>query len=90
MSNIQEHEINKQENLFIKGYYAPDDVIDPLIQWCRTLPLQGGSSMNTSTGEIDVWDGVMNTHKECYEHGIFWPTIREPSILNFIENHDSV
>ena len=27
MSDIKEHEINKQENLFIKGYYAPDDVL---------------------------------------------------------------
>ena len=25
-------EINKQENLFIRGYYAPDDVLDPLIK----------------------------------------------------------
>ena len=42
MSDIKEHEINKQENLFIRGYYAPDDVLDPLIKWCRTLPLIGG------------------------------------------------
>ena len=85
MSDIKEHEINKQENLFIKGYYAPDDVLDPLIEWCRTLPLIGGASQSTQTGEINVWDGKMNAHKECYEHGIFWPTIREPSVLTFLE-----
>ena len=27
MSDIKEHEINKQENLFIKGYYTFDNVI---------------------------------------------------------------
>ena len=27
----------------------------------------------------------MNSHKECYEHGIFWPTIQEPSVLTFLE-----
>ena len=48
MSDIKQHEINKEDDLFIKGYYAPNDVVDPLIHWCRTLPLIGGSSMNLS------------------------------------------
>ena len=85
MSDIKQHEINKRNDLFIKGYYAPDEVINPLVEWCRTLPLEGGSSMNSATGKIDRWDGKKNSHKECYEHGIFWPTLREPSILNFLD-----
>ena len=55
MSDIKQHEINKEDDLFIKGYYAPNDVVDPLIQWCRTLPLIGGSSMNSSTGDVEQW-----------------------------------
>ena len=31
MSDIKEHEINKEDDLFINGYYAPDDVINPVI-----------------------------------------------------------
>ena len=47
---IKEHEINKQDDLFIKGYYAPDDVIDPAIAWANTLEFLGGSTLSSSTG----------------------------------------
>ena len=87
MSNIKEHKINKQENMFIKGYYAPDDVINPVIEWTTPLKpqLEGGTTMNSSSGKLEKWDDINNAYKECYEHGIFWPTIREPSILNFLD-----
>ena len=39
MSDIKEHEINKQENLFIKGYYAADDVINPVIELNTSLKM---------------------------------------------------
>ena len=40
MSNIEEHENKQTRKYLYQGYYAPDDVIDPLIQWCRRiLPL---------------------------------------------------
>lgn len=80
MSDIKQHEINKQDDLFIKGYYAPDDVIDPAIAWANTLELQGGSTLASATGEIQKWDGKTSTHKECYEHDIIWPTLNVPEI----------
>ena len=51
MGNIKQHEINKQENMFIKGYYAPDDVINPVIEWTTPLKpqLEGGTTMNSSS-----------------------------------------
>ena len=55
MSNIKQHEINKQENMFIKGYYAPDDVINPVIEWTTPLKpqLEGGTTMNSSSGKLE-------------------------------------
>jgi len=85
---IREHEINKQDDLFIKGYYAPDDVVDPAIDWAsNTLhsQLEGGATMDTTSSEIIKWDGVTNTFKECYEHDILWPTLAVPEMNYMLE-----
>lgn len=84
MSNIKEHEINKQDDLFIKGYYAPDDVIDPAIAWANTLKLRGGSTLSSVTGELVEWDGNTHTHKECVETDITWPTLDVPEVNNLL------
>jgi len=85
MSDIKEHEINKQDDLFIKGYYAPDDVINPVIDWTNTLDLYGGTSMNSSSGEIETWDGINNSYKECYERSITWPTLDCPPLRYMLD-----
>ena len=87
MSDIKEHEINKQENLFIKGYYAPDDVINPVIEWTTPLKpqLEGGTTMNSSSGKLEKWDGINNAYKECYEMDITWPTCNVPAIKHLLE-----
>jgi len=82
---IKEHEINKQDDLFIKGYYAPDDVIDPAIAWANTLELQGGSTLSSSTGELVKWDGNTHAHKECVETDILWPTLDIPELVKLLE-----
>ena len=40
--------------------------------------------MGSQTGEIQIWDGKTNSHKECYEHYVL-PTIQESSVLNFLD-----
>ena len=85
---IKEHEINKQDDLFIKGYYAPDDIVNPVIDWTNnTLDsrLQGGTTMNTTTSELEKWDGKTHSHKECYEHDILWPTLDIPELVKLLE-----
>ena len=64
MGNIKQHEINKQENMFIKGYYAPDDVINPVIEWPTSLKphLEGGTTMHSYSGELQKWDGRNNAY----------------------------
>jgi len=37
MSDIKQHEINKEENIFIKGYYEPDNNEENLIERCKKL-----------------------------------------------------
>ena len=85
MSNIKEHEINKQDDLFIKGYYAPDDVINPAIDWANTLELRGGASLDTSTGKLVNWDGKTHVHKECIENDITWPTLNVPEVKYLLD-----
>ena len=85
MSDIKEHEINKQDDLFIKGYYAPDDVVNPAIAWANTLELRGGASLETSTGKLVNWDGKTHTHKECVESDITWPTLNVPEVQYLLD-----
>ncbi len=81
---IEEHEINKQENMFIGGYYCSDELIDPLVKYLKTLPLKGGSSSNN--GELERWDGKTNNHhKQCYECDILWPALDVSAIHNYLE-----
>ena len=69
----KQHEINNHNGLFIRAYYAPDEIINPIIDWANTLDLQAGSSYNPSSGEMETWDGIKNSHKECYENVVMWP-----------------
>jgi len=73
--NIKEHEINKEKDKFICGYYLPDEVIDPIIEWCSNLELFPASSWDARKEEVKIWDGETNDVKECFEQGLVWPTM---------------
>ena len=72
---IKEHEINKEEDKFICGYYLPDEVMDPVIEWLSGLELYPGTSWDSGRGKPKFWDGETNDVKECFEQGIIWPTM---------------
>jgi len=83
--NIPEHDINKEDNMFIGGYYLPDELIDPLVEWTNSFKLIGGTSMQGGTNELETWDGESEQAKECYEQGIIWPTCNEPILQEFLD-----
>ena len=84
MNKIKEHRINKEDNMFIGGYYCPDKILDPIVEWCNSLDLKGGISMGTD-GKTQKWDGEEKTFKECYEQGIVWPTLGFKPMDRFLD-----
>lgn len=72
---FKEHEINKERDKFICGYYIPDEIIDPIIEWCSGLDLYPASTWDATQDKIKRWDGESNDVKECFEQGLLWPTI---------------
>jgi len=85
---IKEHEINKETDKFICGYYTPDEVLNPIIDWCNTLDLKHGMTMDTD-GSVVQWDGETETQKECFENCITWPTLNVPALeiyLSFVQS----
>ncbi len=85
MSKIKEHKINKEDNMFIGGYYCPDSIIDPLLEWTDTFNLVGGTSYNANEKKVKTWDGEEKSHKECYQQSIVWPTCEEPRLVTFLD-----
>ena len=85
---IREHEINKETDKFICGYYTPDEVLNPIIDWCNTLDLKHGMTMDTD-GSAVQWDGESEAQKECFENCITWPTLNVPGVeiyLSFVQS----
>ena len=73
--------------MFIKCYYAPDDVVNPVIEWTTPLKpqLEGGTTMNSYSGELQKWDGITNAYKECYENDILAYNCNVPEIKHLLE-----
>lgn len=84
MSNIKEHEINKQDDLFIKGYYIPDNIVDPFIKLSKNFHLEGGAQLSND-GQVMNWDGKQDYPKECFEFAITYPTCGEPIINTLLD-----
>lgn len=85
MDDIKEHKINKQDDLFVKGYYIPDKIVDPFLELSKEFSLRGGAQLSHEGGTTE-WDGKENYSKECFEYAITYPTCSEPSILNLLDH----
>ena len=72
---FKEHEINKEKDKFICGYYIPDEIIDPIIEWSSGLDLFPATSWDSGKDKPQTWDGESDDVKECFEQGIIWPTL---------------
>tara|TARA_B100001094_G_C18074255_1_gene741738 strand:- start:504 stop:1136 length:633 start_codon:yes stop_codon:yes gene_type:complete len=82
---IKEHKINKQDNMFINGYYIPHKIVDPFVKLSKNFSLRGGAQRDNNKNLVE-WDGEQNHNKECFDYPVVWPTCNDPIIETLLDH----